>query len=156
MKPFTQSLLGGHIEQSAWEKLVSDYVSEEIFPRGPLDIISSPGVTDAYAWELEKEVTQLFVDQVRRGEHEAAKDNGIPDFIWISVIDNVTDECCKWRDGLTVTEIETQLKGKHSNDKCQTIVPPAHFNCRCALAPLTDDLPSSPPPDLGDFEDWLS
>ena len=159
-KPNSVSGVFGIIDEESWNILVSDFISDEIGPRGPDDIFDivvsrKKGDVVRYTWEVENLVSQVFVEQVRKGEVDAANDNGITDFVWVSVIDSDTDDCCIWRDGLTTSEIEKQLKGPRSGDKCKVVNPPAHFNCRCLLAPLTDDLPSKPPKPLGDFESWL-
>lgn len=156
------SLTTGFIDDKAWSTMVSDYLGEEIPMytfRGPEffllpDDMREP-ITPTYIWEIEKEVTQDFVDQVRKGQVDAARENGIKDFIWIAVIDDRTDDCCAWRDGLTTSEIKRELRGKHRNDECDAEVPPAHFNCRCDLAPVTDELIDQKPEGLGDFDTWL-
>lgn len=154
----------GFIDDSAWQDLVNDYLAKEISPlRGPDDILSlqikSPTTgkleqVDRYVWELEKEITQDFVDRVRKGQVDAANDNGIKDFVWIAILDSDTDECCRWRDGKTTSEIKKLLRGSKSGDPCKATVPPAHFFCRCDIAPITGDLPDKTE-QLGDFETWL-
>jgi SPP1 gp7 family putative phage head morphogenesis protein len=146
----------GIIDDHAWRQVVDDYRAENIpFGRGVMDFTDDEGER-RYDWEIEKELTQDFVEQVRSGQVDAAQDNGINDFMWIAVIDDKTDDCCAWRDGLTTSEIEEQLKSGHSDDDCDATVPPAHFNCRCTLAPVTKDFPEETPPDFGSFEDWLN
>lgn len=156
----------GTIEPSDWEKVLADYTSEELpaddYMRGPYDKIfyaeqSDEGIETytRYSWEVEKEVTEDFVQKVRDGEMDAANENGINDFQWIAIIDDKTDDCCLWRDGLTTQEIIDALDGEHSDDDCDAETPPAHFNCRCRLAPMTEDLPAETPPDFGDFQSWL-
>lgn len=152
----------GFIDDELWDTMVREYLADEI----PLQALRTPEhviLVDEYgkdvpryAWELEQEATQDFVELVREGQIDAAKDNGVKDFMWISVLDDRTDECCTWRDGLSSSEIERQLKTKHKNDNCPGITtPPAHFNCRCDLAPIDEALPDKPPSNLGDFESWL-
>lgn len=143
-----------------WSGIVRDY-EEEYFPvsRDPKNVfdsyISKTGEDkDIYAWEIEQGVTQDFVYQVRLGQVDAANKNGITDFVWIAIVDNKTDDCCMWRDGMLVSEIEKELS-RH-DDECDSVVPPAHFNCRCRLAPASDDMPEKSTEDvLGDFESWL-
>lgn len=151
------------IEPQAWKDAVDDYLDTYIpYGRGPADALFYPvefsktGDTDlleAPSWELEREVTEDFVNSVRAGEIEAAKQNGITDMIWIAVIDGSTDECCADRDGLTTAEIEAQLDSLGGD--CDAIVPPAHYNCRCRVAPMTDDMPKVESPDFSSFDSWL-
>lgn len=154
------------VDDDEWQRILDDYKAEALpasdYRRAPYDKIFYAEQTEEgietytrYEWELEQEMTQDFVDRVRDGEEDAAKENGVTDFQWIAIIDDRTDDCCSWRDGLTTKEIEDQLEGEHSDDDCDVSVPPAHFNCRCRLAPMTDDMPEEPQPTEGDFYDWL-
>lgn len=141
----------GYIDKETWEEVLEEWMIG--IPTRDADEM----VDHVYRWEVEQEVTQDFVQSVRDGQVDAAEENGYTDFIWIAVTDDRTDACCLWRDGLTTTEIEKQLRGKHSDDECDAVVPPAHFNCRCDLAPVTDELPVGTRfDDLGDFETWLT
>lgn len=109
---------------------------------------------ERFGWEIERDMTDEFVRAVRDAKGDAASENGVQDFVWIAVVDDRTDECCLWRDGLTTKEIEAKLKSV--DDDCDdAIVPPAHPNCRCDIAPVTEDLVDSKPYDFGKFEDWL-
>lgn len=117
------------------------------------------GVEDGFAiypWQLEYEMTEDFVSLVSKGQHEGAKKQGITQFVWIAVVDNRTDDCCLKRDGLTNKEIQSKLKGAWAKDECRAVVPPAHFNCRCRLAPATDSLPEIPESNEAEFEAWLN
>jgi len=111
-----------------------------------------------YPWELEQQLTHEFVATVRQAEKTTSEKVGIKDFIWIAIIDDRTcntKTCsCVWRDGLTTTEIEAELK-KRKDEVCRAVVPPAHLNCRCDLAPATEELVEYPVTELGDFETWL-
>lgn len=148
----------GVIDPEAWDQAVDDYLAEEV----PFYVGRSARVADdfyneheRYQWELEQEVTHDFVAQVRSGSIDAARENGITDFMWVAVIDARTDECCRVRDGLSTTEIEKRLAdGKIDEGDCEAVVPPAHFNCRCRVSPMAD-LPSDTPPDFGSFDEWL-
>ncbi len=150
----------GQIDPELWTQIVDDYLSTEIpfYPsRAPRDEEAYYEEHGQYEWELEKETTQEFVDQVRSGEIEAANKNGITDFLVLAVLDSKTDECCIARDGMTITEIEEALdSGKLDDDVCDGTVPPFHFNCRCRIAPMSDDIPETPPPNWGEFDEWLS
>jgi len=157
-KPDNIAITTGFIDDQAWDDLVQDYIGRVIPSRGPEDILTTAAkglAGERYAWEVEQEITQDFITKVRKGQVDAANENGIEEFVWIAVVDSVTDKCCLWRDGKTTTEIEKLLKGEHSGDKCKVSVPPAHFNCRCDLAPMID-IPDTTPQDLGDFETWLA
>jgi hypothetical protein len=150
--------------EEEWNELIEDYKTDFIpkwrDPRYALDKTYSDMEGGSgqivYPWELENEVTEDFVQTVRDGEHAAAKEKGITDFVWIAVIDKKTDECCLKRSGLTTREIEDKLKsGELNREVCAATVPAAHFHCRCKLAPATDDLPDIPD-DAGDkFESWM-
>lgn len=152
------SLSTGFVDENEWDKMVEEYTSEYIpvnrGPDGELDVQLGEG-TPKYEWELERDMTHDFVQEVRRGQVDAAKQNGITDFIWIAVIDAKTDECCVIRDGKTISEIEQMISNGEIDDDCGTSVP-AHMGCRCSIAPMTDEMPESPPDKIGEFEDWLN
>lgn len=138
------------VSDQEWNSLVDDYLSTNIpqdrsgatsfsdqdmidaglFPSGTTNAIDE-SVT--YDWELERDVTHDFIDTVRDGQMEAANEAGVDDFVWVAILDDKTDDCCAWRDGLTTSEIEDELSGKHSGDDCpDAVTPPAHFNCATA------------------------
>ena len=129
---YESDLSSGLITDEEWEDILDQYKSEISVDRSPetyFTIAKGSNEVKRYAWEMESEIVQDFVQQVRLGQIDAANENGITDFIWIAVVDDRTDECCLWRDGLTTKEIEQKLKTDHRGDECQTSVPPAHFNC---------------------------
>ncbi len=154
-----------NIDEFAWQDMLDAYMSDYVpQTRAPEFEIGMPEVTGQdtwYAWEFERDITNEFVQSVRDGQIDAATDNGITDFVWISVIDDRTDLCCAWRDGLLVSEIEAQ-SGDHEgeDDECSVegdgLTPPIHFNCRCTLAPATDNIPDKPDDGAKDFDDWLN
>ena len=161
-----ESFSFGFIDDATWQKVISAYLDQYIPKwRGPESVfdVEIEGLTEEwYAWEVEQYLANEFVSKVRQGQDEAAKQNGVVDMQWIAVVDDKTDECCLWRDGLTSTEIEQELNsGKHKDDECDSVVPPAHFNCRCTMAPMLDvqlageefDLPVS---NAQEFETWLN
>lgn len=153
---------GGYISDEDWEDVLDEYLNDNIkVNRGPEEVLSAGQNAEGenvphYAWEIEQEVTQDFVYQVRQGQIDAAKQNGIVEFVWIAVVDDKTDECCLWRDGLTTKEIEDKLRASKKGDECDSIVPPAHFNCRCTLAPATKDLPEVPESNQKEFDEWIN
>lgn len=151
----------GYVDDQTWDEAVNSY-KDEYIPSWRGDDVSYSYKTEAgdketvYGWEVEKDINQDFVYQVRQGQVDAAKENGITDYQWIAIIDQVTDDCCVWRDGLTTKEIEDKLNGERSDDDCDAIVPPAHFNCRCDLAPMIKEMPDAPESNEKEFEDWLN
>lgn len=156
----TQLFSSGFIEDDIWEELVNEYTSSFIpnYTVDSEDFVSlrSPDavIEDRFGIDIERETNHEFVTEVRNGQNEAANQNGITDFMWIAVVDDKTDECCLWRDKLSTSQIEAKLKTSHKDDECQTSVPPAHFNCRCDIAPLADDLPTEQS-NKEDFDSWL-
>ncbi len=153
----------GFVDDVIWQAAVDDYLNEYVpLPRDPNTLIRTPGARPGepeaekvYTWEFERDLTEEFVKQVRDGEVDAAKENGVTDFVHIAVIDDRTDECCRWRDGLLLSEIERELKGSHSDDSCQGFIPPLHFNCRCRIAPVLDSISEQRPDVAKEFDEWL-
>lgn len=152
----------GFVTDEDWDDLVEDYKSEYVPDiRGPEDIVSeatTKAEKNMYAWELERDVSQAFVEDVRQGQVDAARINGIIDFVWIAVIDDRTGEFDAWADGRLTSEIKDAIEnGDAPESEYQTEVPPAHFNCRCTLAPATEDLGEQiPESNAEDFESWLN
>lgn len=148
-----------YISDEEWDQILDKYKTDYLSTsRGPDDVFMvGPNDTDTvFAWEFERDLTDEFVTQVRDGQVDALSDAGVTQFVWIAVLDNRTcEECCVWRDGLTLDEIERLLKTKRKKDVCQGSTPPAHPNCRCDLAPAFDNLPDKPESNLKDFSDWL-
>jgi hypothetical protein len=166
-KPEKISLSQGFVSDEEWAQIVDDYMTEYVpTGRGPEDVFDlpdpegGPDLEERYGWKLEQEMTDGFVREVRHGQESAvaelAQKLGITDFVWIALVDDKTDECCTWRDGLTSKEIEAKLRGEHKDDECRVMVPPAHFNCRCTMAPMLKDMPEMEPSNAQDFEDWLN
>ena len=147
-----------YMTEEEWNDIVDAY-KETYIPKwrdpavGSVDVETPEGLT-MYPWEVENEVTEDFVQQVRDGANESANANGITDMMWLAVIDKKTDECCRKRDGLTSAEIADKLKGEWADDDCQVIVPPAHFNCRCRPVPTSDDVPKYEGNGV-DYETWM-
>lgn len=164
-KPIGQGLdmSTGFVDDDEWESMVEDYLDEAgLIARGGEIVRRTEGELEGesrtvYDWEVEREATHDFVEMVRQGQVDAANENGYTDFVWIAVIDNKTDECCLWRDGLLISEIEVQLNGAHSDDECEgATTPPAHVSCRCDISPVTDAIQDFETPPIGDFEEWLT
>lgn len=154
---------GDFITPEEWDAAVEDYLDEYVpLGRAPYDMVfnGEPGDEDFYArpqWAIEQELTDDFIDAVRDGESAAANAQGIDTFSWIAVIDGHTDTCCSSRDGLTVEEIEEGLdSGKVDSDESDATAAPAHFNCRCRMAPMTTDMPEESGPDWAEFDSWLT
>lgn len=152
----------GFVTDEQWQDVVHDYLNEYVpqysvrSPDRVMDIKQPSGeYEERYGWEIEKETNHAFIDQVRSGQNETANQNGYTDMVWISILDDKTDDCCEWRNGLTSSEIEAKLEGEHADDECDAIVPPAHFNCRCSLAPYTEDIGEPEKVDFSDFDEWL-
>lgn len=148
------------VDENTWSSLIDQYLTD-LPDRSAAAKLSDPLTTAQgevlfYDWELEKTLTEDFVEKVRQGQIDAAKKKGITDFLWVAVIDDKTDECCKKRDGLLVSEIARKLKSSWKGDDCQAKTPPAHFNCRCDISPVDENLPESPPDGAEGFEDWLN
>ena len=145
----------GFIDEAVWNEMVEFYKKEYV----PTYQFRIPKGAEDYWYkdfELEQDLTHDFVKSVRDGTLAAAKENGITDMMWIAVIDAKTDECCTWRHGLSSSEIEDQLKGEHSDDDCEEIVPPAHYYCRCTIAPMVDSMSEAPESNQKEFDEWLN
>lgn len=154
-----QTFSNTFMNEDEWAQIVDDYkgtvLPEYRFENDPIFMGGVPEGEVVYNWEIENQVTHDFVSDVRDGKHEAFKQAGVKDFIWVAILDKATDECCEWRSGLTISEIETQLEGKHADDECRATVPPAHFNCRCDIAPV-GEVPEQEPVDYAGFDSWLN
>lgn len=157
--PDTVNLATGFMDEDLWAEIIEEYTKDYIpYYREPKIVEDVPVgglIEEWYGWEIEQYITHEFVTQVRAGQNEAAKQNGIRDFMWIAIIDDKTDECCSWRDGLTSAQIEAKLK-QHKDEDCDAIVPPAHFNCRCTMAPMLDTMTDEPVSNVTEFEEWLN
>jgi hypothetical protein len=143
----------GFVSDEDWQDVVHDYLNTYVPQYADRGLDKDE--EERYGWEIESETNHAFVDQVRSGQNEQANANGYTDMVWIAILDDRTDECCEWRNGLTSSEIESMLEGEHSDDDCEAIVPPAHFNCRCSLAPYTEELGEPEKVDFSDFDEWL-
>lgn len=165
-----QKSIGWEIDPETWQQLVDDYQDEYIpVDRSPANVFdiknpfSDEPVRDDiptneafYGWEVEQEITHDFVDQVRQGQIDAANQNGIDDFVVISIVDDKTCENCCGEYGCVdfhgklVSEVEEMTKGESD-------VPPYHFNCRCTLAPASSDLEMvDTTQSEKDFDEWLN
>lgn len=160
----------GFVSEEEWKDIVADYRDDYIpSTRGgdtSFDLLPDDGPDKVYGWEVEKDTTEDFVKAVRTGQMDSANENGITDFVWIAIVDDHTDDCCLWRDGMLTSEIEKALdSGNHQDDECDAIAPPAHFNCRCRIAPAldsirdtnneTDDSDVSSDDQGKDFDTWM-
>ena len=156
----------GFVTDEIWAGVISQIMDAYVPKwRGPETVfdVDVEGLNEEwYGWEIEQYLANEFVASVRSGEDTAAKQNGVVDMVWIAIVDDKTDQCCLWRDGLTSSEIESKLKsGQHSDEDCDSVVPPAHFNCRCRMAPLLETQLSGeefekPASNAKEFYQWLS
>jgi SPP1 gp7 family putative phage head morphogenesis protein len=162
-KPGFQWTIPEEWDPQLWQEVVEDYLGKWVPPyRKPSDVFDIPeegypaNATEIYGWEFEQQMTQDFVDEVRNAMRDAGSAVGIQDFVWIAVIDDRTDECCLKRDGLLLSEIADKMKSEWKDDDCDAESPPAHFNCRCSIAPVqTDDVPPDEGVTTEDFAAWL-
>lgn len=147
-----------YIDEDTWQDMVADYKNKHIPKwRSPEHVINIPTKEkeEWYAWEFERDMTHEFVQAVRDGQISGAKDAGITDFVVISIIDNDTcEKCCNGLgcvnfDKHLVSEVVEMTNGEQS-------VPPYHFNCRCTLAPATENIPAIPDDGSKSFEEWLA
>jgi hypothetical protein len=157
------ALSSGFVSDQDWNDIVDAYKQAYVPKyRGPESVITDlepkPDGSEWYGWEIEKETTHEFVKDVRDAAKRGESENGITDFVFVAIVDDKTDECCLWRDGLLTSEIEERLSDHEDDDEgCgDGIVPPIHFNCRCTLAPAVDDIPDVPDNKLAEFEEWLN
>lgn len=160
-KPVETFVFGTFPEEDV-QDMLADY-AEEYVPKfrsdAVFDVEGDAGFSidegEWAQWEVENQITSDFVDLVRDKQIQAASDQGITDFVWITVFGPNTCDSCKWRNGLTTSEIEAKLE--QVDDDIDATNPPAHPHCYCTLAPYSEagfegfDAPES----LGDFETWL-
>jgi hypothetical protein len=146
------------VNQEDWDLAVSAYKDTQL-PENRFDDGAEYDSDVGYAryqWEVEQDITDDFVKQVRDGQVDAANDLGIKDFVWVAILDNKTDDCCANRVGMTTREIEEALaSGKLDKIECDAVVPPAHPNCRCSLGPIASTDPVQGP-DWKTFNEWLN
>ena len=151
------------ISEEDWDGIIRDYLKPYQprirDPRMYFEVTGDEGLAHMgvgeglwAGWDIEQQITADFVDTVRKGQVVAAKEQGINDFVWITVFGPTTCESCKWRNGLTSAEIEAKLEDR--DDDFDATVPPAHASCRCQLAPMVEEL-GEEPEELGDFDTWL-
>jgi hypothetical protein len=145
------------IDDSEWEDMLDSYKSQYVPKWRAPGEQEKPDDDERYSWEVEQDIKQDFVSKVQNGQHSAAKQMGIDDFVFIAVVDDKTDECCLWRDGKLLSEIKEEIGEdfeEEEDEGCKGLVPPLHFNCRCRIAPYTDTKEEAPT--LGDFDEWLA
>ena len=160
------------LDDETWQDIVDDY-KEDYIPvnRSPDEVFDAidPATDEPipakysdeteqqyYGWEVERDTTHDFVQQVRDGQIDAANSNGITDFVVIAILDKTTCETCCGDvgcydfNGMTTKEISDLTKGEYDT-------PPYHFNCRCTVAPYTEDLPDVDTSQTEkDFDEWLN
>lgn len=152
----------GVIDPDSWEKMLEDYQSN-FLPYGaaaydnvfyPQEVIEAQ---QGYDWGLQSGLLEDFIDSVRNGEQDSAKDNDIDDLQWLAIIDSKTDECCSSRDGLSSKEIQQKLDDGEEMGGCDEVTPKAHDGCRCKGVPTSERMTEDPPeaPDFQGFDDWI-
>jgi hypothetical protein len=164
----TDTMITGFADEDIWGDVLNDYMTfelpDDIFDREYgdkalyYDVSSDEPPIEEFSWEVEQDVTEDFVRQVRAGENDAANENGINDFMWNAILDSHTCEfCCRPRDGMTSAEIESAIKaGTLDEVECDAIVAPGHMKCRCKSEPMTEDMPDVPTLDYASWDDWLA
>lgn len=144
------------VSDTDWNLAVQAYKDTELSPTRFDQSLATSGPFAQYNWELEQDVTDDFVKQVRDGQVQAANDLGIKDFVWVAIIDDKTDECCLKRSGHTSQEIQKMLdNGKLKPEVCDAVTAPAHPSCRCQMAPVAS-VNQVEGPDWKSFGDWLN
>lgn len=147
------------LPEDEWQKVLDLYFKTEL-PATRFyneELLDAPSEELKYAWQVENVMTEEFVTQVTDGAKDASSENGITDFVWIAVLDAHTDDCCADRDGMLISEIEDALKsGELDEAECDATVPPAHFNCRCRIAPVDKDIPERSDEKAKEFDQWLN
>lgn len=147
------------IDESDWAQILSQYKTEYVPTNRNLSYdveVGEPETEEWYGWEIEQNITDAFVNRVKDGMVQAATEAGVEDFLWVAVLDDRTRPEHRMKDGLTSTEIETNLEDKWADFDDQASVAPSGFNCRCRSVPYVADLPEAPPVDYGDFNEWLN
>ena len=108
---------------------------------------------DVYAWEMEQKATDEWLQSVKDGTNQAAKEAGVEDLLWIAFLDDRTRHEHERRDGLTSTEIEDKLKNDPAwKDDPYGSIAPSGFNCRCRSVPY---IPEADDKKAGDFSEWM-
>jgi hypothetical protein len=108
---------------------------------------------DVYAWEVEQKATNEWLQSVKDGTNQAAKEAGVEDLLWIAFLDDKTRHEHERRDGLTSTEIEDKLKNDPAwKDDPYGSIGPSGFNCRCRSVPY---IPEADDKKAGDFSEWM-
>ena len=157
--PLAQASLS-FVTDAEWEDVVDAY--KDVFVpqfRGPEYVfdreIGEPELEEWFGWEIEQEVADDFVDQVRNGMIPAAEAAGITDLMWIAIIDDKTRPEHRAKHGLTSREIQAKLDNEWADFDDQSIVPPGGFNCRCRAAPYDSEMPDAPEFHYEDIDSWL-
>lgn len=149
------------ISNDEWDDIIDTYKDTYVpTHRGPEYVfdrdIGEPELEEWYGWEVEQEVAQDFVERVRDGTSQAAKDAGIDDLMWVAILDDRTRPEHHAKHGLTSRQIEAKLENEWADFEDQTIVPPGGFNCRCRAAPYDSTLPEAPEFQYEDFDTWVT
>jgi len=148
------------INDAEWEDILDEYKSAYI---PPFRFVGRDGrfprtTDETYAWEVERYVTDDFLQQIKEGTLQAADEAGVTDLIWIAVMDDKTRPEHAAKDGLTSTEIEAKLKDEWGDFEDQSTVAPGGFNCRCRSVPFFEKIDETKAEqfDYSSFEEWLN
>lgn len=147
------------MDDEKWAQILQAYKDEYIPENRNLafDIeMGEPDLEEWYGWEIEQEMNEDFLAQVRDGTNAAAQDAGVTDLMWVAVLDDKTRDEHRMKDGLTSSEIESKLEGEWSDFEDDATVAPSGFNCRCRSVPYVADLPEVEPVSYEGFNAWLN
>lgn len=148
------------VDDEEWQNIVKAYKDEYIPKNRSLEFdVEIKGEEEAeswYGWEIEKELTNDFLQRVKDGLTQAGDETGIDDLLWVAILDNKTRDEHRLKDGLTSTEIESKLDNEWSDFEDDSTVAPSDGECRCRSVPYVKDLPESQGIDYAGFNQWLN
>ncbi len=127
-----------------WDLVVSDY-KKDYLPKwrfgDKISGFAKVADSEIYAWGVEQYATNTILQELKEGTIEAAKQMGVKEMMWVSVLDGRTRCHHYWRDGMTSSEIQKKLdKNKKERELDNGVVAPSGFNCRCRSVPYFENL----------------